>query len=98
MLDGENNLNQPGSCNHSCDLSSGGHAMLLIVYYIAIMLILNIATVLIGFAVESLWGSVASLVVFLSLYFSTLWASWKISVWLTQPKISPAPAPAAVVV
>jgi hypothetical protein len=72
--------------------------MRLIVYYIAIMLILNVATVLIGFAVENLFGSVASLIAFLSLYFSTLWASWKISVWLTEPKIlipkAPAVAPA----
>ena len=61
--------------------------MLLIIYYITILLILNVATVLIGFAVENLWGSIASLVVFLSLYFSTLWAAWKISVMLTHPKI-----------
>ena len=51
--------------------------MRLIVYYIAIMLILNVATVLIGFAVESQFGSVVSLIVFLSLYFSTLWAAWR---------------------
>ena len=70
--------------------------MLLIVYYIAIMLILNVATVLIGFAVENQFGSVASLVVFLSLYFLTLWGAWVISVWLTRPKV--ATVPAAVVV
>ncbi len=66
--------------------------MLLIVYYIAIMLILNVATVLIGFAVENQFGSVVSLIVFLSLYFSTLWGAWVISVWLTRPRVVTVPA------
>jgi hypothetical protein len=66
--------------------------MLLIIYYIAIMLILNVATVLIGFAVEGMFGSAVSLMVFLSLYFLTLWGAWVISVWLTQPKGVTAPA------
>ena len=66
--------------------------MLLIVYYIVIMLILNVATVLIGFAVENQFGSVVSLIVFLSLYFSTLWGAWVISVWLTKPKVVTVPA------
>jgi hypothetical protein len=61
--------------------------MRLIFCYIVTLLILNIATVLIGFAVENLWGSVASLIAFLSLYFSSLLGAWKISVWLTQPKM-----------
>jgi hypothetical protein len=30
--------------------------------------------------------------VFLSLYFLTLWGAWVISVWLTQPKAVTAPA------
>ncbi|MPZ40950.1 MAG: hypothetical protein GEU95_23460 [Rhizobiales bacterium] len=61
--------------------------MLLIVYYIAIMLLLNVVTVIIGFVVEAWMGSVASLIVFLALYFLTLWIAWVLSVWLTQPKI-----------
>ena len=69
--------------------------MRLIVYYIAIMLLLNVVTVLIGFAVESQFGSVVSLMVFLSLYFLTLWAAWVSTVWLTRPK--PVTVPAAVV-
>jgi hypothetical protein len=71
--------------------------MLLIIYYIVIMLILNVATVLIGFAVENLFGSVVSLMVFLSLYFATLWAAWVISVRLTKPKVVTVKTPAAVV-
>ena len=71
--------------------------MLLIIYYIVTMLMLNVATVLIGFAVESLFGSVVSLMVFLSLYFATLWAAWVFSVWLTKPKVVIVRVPAAVV-
>jgi hypothetical protein len=66
--------------------------MLLIIYYIVIMLILNVGTVLIGFAVENLFGSVVSLIVFLSLYFATLWAAWVFAVWLTKPKVVIVPA------
>jgi hypothetical protein len=55
---------------------------------------LNVVTILIGFAVENLFGSVVSLIVFLSLYFVTLWAAWVISVWLTKPKLVTVKAPA----
>ena len=71
--------------------------MLLIIYYIVIMLMFNVMTILIGFAVESLLGSVVSLIVFLSLYFVTLWAAWVISVWLTKPKVAIVKTPAAAV-
>jgi len=70
--------------------------MRLIVYYIVTMLILNVATVLIGFAVENLFGSIASMIVFLSLYFAALWGAWVASVWLTEPKVVAA-IPGAVV-
>jgi hypothetical protein len=36
--------------------------------------------------VEYQWGSQASLIVFLALYFIFLWVSWILSVWVTQPK------------
>jgi hypothetical protein len=71
--------------------------MMLIIYYVVIMLILNVATILIGFAVENLFGAVASMIVFLSLYFAALWAAWVASVWLTKPKALPAAIPVAVV-
>ena len=71
--------------------------MRLIIYYIAIMLLLNVATVFIGFVVENLFGAVASLVVFLSLYFAALWAAWVISVWLTKPKVVAVDVPLAAV-
>jgi hypothetical protein len=71
--------------------------MRLIIYYVGIFLMLNVATILIGFAVESLFGSIASLIVFLSFFFASLWAAWLGSVWLTQPKTVIAAIPAAVV-
>jgi hypothetical protein len=71
--------------------------MRLIVYYVAIMLLLNVSTVFIGFVVENLFGSIVSLVVFLSLYFVSLWAAWVISVWLTKPKAVDVAVPLAVV-
>ena len=71
--------------------------MLLIIYYVGIMLILNVATILIGFAVENLFGSVASMIVFLSLYFAALWGAWVASVWLTEPKVVTAVIPVPIV-
>jgi hypothetical protein len=71
--------------------------MRLIIYYIAIMLTLNVATIFMGFAIEKLFGSIASLVVFLSLYFVALWAAWVISVWLTKPKVVAVDVPLAAV-
>ena len=71
--------------------------MLLIIYYVAMFLILNVATILIGFAVESLFGPIASLIVFLSVFFASLWGAWLVSVWLTEPKAVIAAIPAAVV-
>jgi hypothetical protein len=41
---------------------------------------------LIGRLVEYEWGSHASLVVFLALYFLSLWVAWLLSVWMTEPK------------
>jgi hypothetical protein len=75
----------------------GGHAMRLIIYYVAIMLTFNVVTILLGFAVENLFGSVVSMIVFLSLYFAALWAAWVTAVWLTKPKAAIAAIPVAVV-
>jgi hypothetical protein len=36
--------------------------------------------------VEYEWGGYTSLVVFLAMYFITLWVAWRIAVWLTTPK------------
>ena len=41
----------------------------------------------IGLVVEHAFGSQASLVVFLALYFLFLWVSWLLAVRLTEPKV-----------
>ena len=56
-------------------------AMLLIVYYIIFMIAGDFAAYFIGLLVEYEWGSYASLIVFLALYFLSLWVSWLLSVW-----------------
>ena len=67
--------------------------MLLLIYYVMIMLLFNVATYFIGLVVERWWGSHASLVVFLALYFLAFWAAWVVSVWLTEPKATVSKAP-----
>jgi len=64
--------------------------MLLIVYYVALMLGGSLFAYLIGLIVERAFGSYASLIVFLALYFLSLWISWLLAVWMSQPKPTPA--------
>jgi hypothetical protein len=59
--------------------------MLLIVYYLVFMAIGDLAAYFIGLSVEYEWGSQASLIVFLALYFIFLWLSWLLAVWMTRP-------------
>jgi hypothetical protein len=40
----------------------------------------------IGLFVERQWGSNVSLIVFLALYFLSLWVAWIFAVWATKPK------------
>jgi cation transporter-like permease len=61
--------------------------MLLIVYYVIFMIAGAFAAYFIGLTVEYEWGSYASLIVFLVLYFFSLWVSWILSVWMTRPRI-----------
>ena len=42
---------------------------------------------LVGLFVEYEWGGYTSLVVFLAMYFITLWVAWRIAVWMTTPKV-----------
>ena len=44
---------------------------------------------LVGLFVEYQWGGYTSLVVFLAMYFMTLWVAWRIAVWMTTPKLVP---------
>jgi len=61
-------------------------AMWLIVYYVVFMIIGDVCAYLIGLATERAFGSQASLIVFLTLYFAFLWVSWLLAVWVTEPK------------
>ena len=60
--------------------------MLLIFWYLGFMILGDICAYFIGLLVEYQWGSQASLMVFLALYFIFLWVSWILSVWVTKPK------------
>ena len=62
--------------------------MLLIVYYVIFMIAGDFAAYFIGLLVEYEWGSHASLIVFLALYFLFLWVSWLLAVWVTKPKVA----------
>jgi len=63
--------------------------MTLLIYYTAICLVLDAIAVAICYAIEkvALW---ASLPVFLTLFFLSLWAGWIIAVKMTEPKSAPA--------
>ncbi len=66
--------------------------MLLIFYYLAFMIAGDLLAYFIGLSVEYEWGSQASLVVFLALYFIFLWLSWLLAVWITRPREATQPA------
>jgi len=59
--------------------------MRLIVYYLVFMIAGDFAAYFVGLAVEYEWGSHASLIVFLALYFLFLWVAWLLAVWMTKP-------------
>jgi len=60
--------------------------MWLLIVYIALVLVGDVADYLIGLAVERMWGPQASLIVFLGLYFLFLWVAWVVAVKLTEPR------------
>jgi hypothetical protein len=66
----------------------------LLIVYLVLMILGDIADYLIGLFVERMWGSQVSLIVFLVLYFLFLWFAWLGAVWLTRPKVGDL-APAA---
>ena len=59
----------------------------LIFYYVAFMVVGDVVAYLLGLFTEYEWGSFVSLIVFLALYFLSLWLSWVLAVWLTKPKL-----------
>jgi hypothetical protein len=58
----------------------------LVYYYVACMIAGDFVAYFIGLFVEREWGSHVSLIVFLALYFLSLWVAWIIAVWATEPK------------
>ncbi|MEA2939203.1 MAG: hypothetical protein QOC56_2707 [Alphaproteobacteria bacterium] len=68
--------------------------MWLLIVYVVLMILGDIADYLIGLFVERMWGQQASLVVFLVLYFLFLWISWILAVKITAPRSATARAPA----
>ena len=59
--------------------------MYLLIVYIALVLVGDLIDYFIGLFVERMWGSQASLVVFLALYFIFLWVAWVVAVKITEP-------------
>jgi hypothetical protein len=60
--------------------------MSLIIWYVGFMIAGDVVAYLIGLLVERELGPHASLIVFLVLYFSSLWVAWLLSVRMTEPK------------
>jgi cation transporter-like permease len=58
----------------------------LIFYYLVFMIAGDVADYGIGLAVEKMFGDQVSLVVFLMLYFFSLWVAWILAVWITRPR------------
>jgi hypothetical protein len=63
--------------------------MWLLIVYVALVLVGDVADYLIGLVVERMWGAQASLVVFLALYFIFLWVAWVAAVKITEPRAEP---------
>ena len=48
----------------------------------------DLAAYFLGLLIEYEWGSHASLIVFLALYFLFLWVSWVLAMWVTKPRVA----------
>ena len=48
----------------------------------------DLAAYFLGLLIEYEWGSHASLIVFLALYFLSLWVSWVLAMWVTKPRVA----------
>jgi len=58
----------------------------LILYYVVFMIGGDVAAYFLGLLVEYEWGTHVSLIVFLVLYFFSLWVAWMLAVWVTRPR------------
>jgi hypothetical protein len=59
--------------------------VLLIAYYVVFMIAGDLAAYAIGWVTEFEFGGQVSLIVFLALYFASLWTAWVLAVWMTKP-------------
>jgi hypothetical protein len=60
--------------------------MTLIFWYLGFMIVGDLVAYGLGLLVEYRFGSYVSLIVFLALYFVSLWVAWLLSEWVTAPK------------
>ena len=58
----------------------------LLVYYVVFMIAGDLADYGIGLATEKMFGDQVSLIVFLALYFLSLWIAWILAVRFSRPK------------
>jgi hypothetical protein len=58
----------------------------LIIYYVVFMIVGDLSAYVLGLGVEREWGSEASLIAFLALYFLFLWVAWILAVRITEPR------------
>ena len=58
----------------------------LILYYVAFMIGGTFVAYFLGLLVEYEWGPHVSLIVFLALYFFSLWVAWMLAVWISRPR------------
>jgi len=58
----------------------------LILYYVAFMIGGTFVAYFLGLLVEYEWGPHVSLIVFLALYFFSLWVGWMLAVWISRPR------------
>jgi hypothetical protein len=81
-------LRQQAGAHHGAPacVQRKGSLMWLLAYYVAFMIAGDFSAYFIGLFVEYEFGSQASLIVFLALYFLFLWVSWVLAVWVTKPR------------
>jgi hypothetical protein len=81
----EQRFTLPGDERRAISKRLAEGSMTLLIYYLVLVIVGDVAAYFIGRLIEYQWGSYASLIAFLALYFLVLWAAWQIAVRLTKP-------------
>ena len=68
--------------------------MMLIVYYLVLVVLGDVAAVMLCLWIERAWPA-ASLPIFLAVYFAILWVAWVLAIRLSEPKATTTSAGAA---